>query len=172
MGCSAKAIANHFLDLAREHKTHLSPLKIQKLVYIAHGWHLALSGEPLVDDEYAEAWEYGPVFPSIYHEFKHFGREEITIYATDLDFNDVNEIHTYRPQFDLNDTKASQLLDKVWEVYADESAIQLSNRTHAPGSPWEDTRVGKVKNLNIENGIIKKYYQDLRAKNLAAKNER
>lgn len=53
---SAKEIANYFLELSA--KKDISPLKIQKLVYIAHGWHLALYGEPLVQDELAEAWEY------------------------------------------------------------------------------------------------------------------
>ena len=45
---SAKEIANYFLELSA--KKDISPLKIQKLVYIAHGWHLALYGEPLVQD--------------------------------------------------------------------------------------------------------------------------
>lgn len=74
MGYTAKAVANHLLDFGLTRKNEIPPLKMQKLVYISHGWHLALSdGKPLVSDEYVEAWPYGPVFPSVYHEFKHYG---------------------------------------------------------------------------------------------------
>ena len=50
MGYSAKALANFFI----KNYTNISPLKIQKLVYISHGWHLGLFDEPLVDDEFAK----------------------------------------------------------------------------------------------------------------------
>ena len=71
MGYSAKAPANYFIGKYGRFK--ISPLKLQKLVYISHGWHLAIFDRELVDDEYAEAWQYGPVFPSLYHEFTEFG---------------------------------------------------------------------------------------------------
>ena len=83
MGYSAFAVANYFLRLGRDSGEEITPLKIQKLVYIAHGYHLAFTasdnspnGLPLVDDEFAEAWQYGPVFPSLYHHFKRFGGGE------------------------------------------------------------------------------------------------
>lgn len=63
VGYSAKAVANYFL--AQYGKHGLNPLKLQKLVYIAHGWNLAVRNQPLVDNELPEAWEYGPVFASL-----------------------------------------------------------------------------------------------------------
>jgi len=44
-------------------------MKLQKLVYYAHGWHLALNNEPLIDEQ-VECWQYGPVISSLFHEFK------------------------------------------------------------------------------------------------------
>ena len=85
MGYSAKAVANYFL--AKYGKHGITPLKMQKLVYLSHGWYLAFYDEPLVDDEYAEAWRYGPVFDSLYHEFKHRGRLPITNPARDIDLD-------------------------------------------------------------------------------------
>lgn len=59
----AKAAANYCLDLAEEEGKRLDPMQIQKLVYFAHGWYLALTGEPLVE-EHPEAWAYGRSFPA------------------------------------------------------------------------------------------------------------
>ena len=65
---SALAIANFFLE---NHKS-ISPMKLQKLVYFAHGWNLAISNNPLIKEP-IEAWDYGPVISTIYNEFKLFG---------------------------------------------------------------------------------------------------
>lgn len=55
----------------------LTNLKINKLLYFAQVESLRQRNLPLFDDS-IEAWQYGPVIPSVYHEFKHFGREVIT----------------------------------------------------------------------------------------------
>src|SRR5215467_7486621 len=82
MAYPAKAVANEFLYLAKEERRPVTPMQLLKLVYFAHGWYLALTGERLIDER-VEAWKYGPVVPSIYHEFKRFGNEPITEYATE-----------------------------------------------------------------------------------------
>lgn len=156
VGYSAKAVANHFLS--RYGKHGISPLKIQKLVYIAHGWHLALHGEPLVEDEYAEAWEYGPVFASLYHEFKHRGRLPIAELASELDI-DMNKL---RPRIPASDKDMHDFLDEIWEAYGDYSGFQLSSMCHQPGSPWAEARERSSgrKNVNIDDSIIKEHYEE------------
>jgi len=52
-------------------------MQLIKLVYIAHGWTLGLYNQPLIGKQ-VEAWTYGPVIPSVYHDFKHYGRDPIT----------------------------------------------------------------------------------------------
>ena len=59
-------------------------LQLLKLSYIAHGFKLALFDYPLAD-EAVQAWKYGPVFSTIYGEFKHHGSKEIRDFAMDLD---------------------------------------------------------------------------------------
>ena len=51
MAYDARAIANFFLDKAGEDKQSLDQMKIQKLVYYANGWHLALRSSPLIDEQ-------------------------------------------------------------------------------------------------------------------------
>ena len=166
MKCSAKAIANYFLQ---RHPREISHLKLQKLVYISHGWHLGIFGTPLVEDELAEAWRYGPVFPSLYHEFKVFESKPIDKLATDIEFFNALEkgvekirYNILKPGIDRDDIQKVELLDKIWKGYGNLTAVQLSDLTHADGTPWFDvwnTNPG-FRNLHIDNEIIKAHYQE------------
>lgn len=163
MGYSAKEVANHFLDLARKEGIDLSPLQIQKLVYIAHGWYLAIYEEPLIDDEYAEAWEYGPVFPSLYHEFKEFGADSIKRFATEAYYIDfLEEWDTSTPFVKENDIETQEFLNHIWKLHKELTGGQLINLTHKEDSPWKKTRdrSGNIRNADIDNEVIKNYYKD------------
>ena len=166
MGTSAKAVANHFLKKYGE--TGITPLKIQKLVYIAHGWHLAVRGTPLVNDERAEAWEYGPVYASLYHEFKHRGRLPILDLATDFDEN----MKKFTPKIDHRDEDARKLLDRVWKVYGHMSGTQLSALCHQPGSPWDEARqmFPGIRNAHVDDDRIKIHYENKVERNRAIHN--
>jgi uncharacterized phage-associated protein len=80
MAYDGRAVANYFLSLAAAEGKLLTHLKLQKLLYYAHGRHLALSGEPLVESGF-EAWPYGPVAPDVFSCFRVFGRNPITVPA-------------------------------------------------------------------------------------------
>lgn len=145
-----KAVANYFLKLAERDGKQLTPMQLQKLVYFAHGWHLALRGQPLVD-EHPEAWTYGPVFPSLYHAFKLFGGGPIPRPATEyrLEVNpktgrqtvfnvvtpSLDDIHG-----DEDVEYSKRVIERVWSVYGSWSGVQLSQLTHEPQSPWYATR--------------------------------
>ncbi len=166
MSYSAAAIANYFLDRYGDMKKSpkISPLKLQKLVYVAHGWSLGILGEELVGDEYAEAWEYGPVFPSIYHEFKNFGRYPIDRNAKDLKIDESSfDFSIVTPKINNDDKQTSALLDRIWDVYGGYTPIQISNVTHKDGSPWHQVREASEgkRNTDIDNKIIKEYYAGL-----------
>ena len=173
MGYCALAVANYFLDLGVQDDVDITPLMIQKLVYISHGYHLAFTakyddpnGEPLVDDEFAEAWQYGPVFPSLYYSLRRFGGDPITEPAesNDIIYDEdsgklriVSEI----PRIDENNKFVCTLLSKVWDAYRSYTGYQLSSVTHKNGTPWDDTvkeHGGSFKNANIKNKVIRNYY--------------
>ncbi len=56
----ALAVANYMLELAKEEGKELQPLKLMKLVYIAHGFMLALLGRSALNPRFdrVEAWQY------------------------------------------------------------------------------------------------------------------
>jgi uncharacterized phage-associated protein len=134
MSYDPKAVANYFIERAKEDGVPVSPLKLQKLVFFAHGWNLALINAPLIRES-VQAWKFGPVVPSLYHEFKDFGNDPIRIKATTFSF-DNDTIRTETPEVPDSDDTTKRLLSKVWDVYGGVRAIDLSNLTHAPNSPW------------------------------------
>lgn len=161
MTYSALAIANSFIELAKQKKreSELTHLKLQKLVYFAHAWNLAIKDEPLVDEQ-PEAWDYGPVFSSVYHEFKSFGKKPISRPGTIpvpcgegpfFDFEFVS------PFIKNDDIETQSLLEKIWDVYSKFSASQLSELTHKKDSPWDTTR--SQSGSAISNDLIKEYMQ-------------
>ena len=165
MGYSALAIANYFIEKAPPDS--VTPMKIQKLVFLAHGWHLGVTGKPLVDDEYAEAWMYGPVFPSLYHAFKRYGSDPIQESATDIDVNEDGLWAVYTPGVKEDDQNTVQCLDKIREVYGKMTGAKLSAITHASSSPWRAARDkgAHVRNTHIPNADVQKYYRGLAEKN-------
>lgn len=157
---SAKAIANAFLDIAESEGAKIAPMKIQKLVYIAHGWGLGFLGTPLINEE-VEAWKYGPVINVLYHEFKQYGSSFITRKATDVRLDSktlkiLEEVPNVLP--DDNDVNA--LLSKIWSVYGKFTGPQLSDITHLAGSPWDITYNGAHQRI-IPREIIEQHYKAL-----------
>lgn len=154
---NARAVANYFLDLASKEGRTIDPMGIQKLVYFAHGWNLAMYGRPLISQP-VEAWDYGPVIRDLYHDFKRFGNGPIQQPA--MEFNVVPG--TMRLQFTKPDlagcapSETLSLLNRVWDVYKPFSSIQLSNMTHAPGSPWKTARDQRMS--VIPDDIIKQWF--------------
>lgn len=162
MGYPAAAIANELLELARLDGKKLTPMQVQKLVYFAHGWNLALTGEPLIDER-IEAWEYGPVVKSLYKDFREFGSGFITKLAKAPDLDGAEYSWTTPciddgPDDELNEfTKA--LVQKIWEVYGGYSAFRLSEMTHAETSPWTAAR--RNPHQFIPDDSIRDYFKQM-----------
>ncbi|MDX2267707.1 MAG: DUF4065 domain-containing protein [Bryobacter sp.] len=122
-------IANYFLaTLDSEAGDLMSNLKLQKLVYYAQGFHLALYDKPLFDSP-IEAWAHGPVVPELYHRFKAYG-------ANAIPETPAIEVSHYGPQ-------VLELLEEVSTVYGQFSATKLRNMTHEE-APWKQTPLGQV----------------------------
>lgn len=130
-------VANSFLFKAKaEGVCDIDPLKIQKLVYCLHGWHLATRNAPAVGERF-QAWPYGPVLSSLYHEFKASGSKPIEAYATEVDPISGK----YRSMMvALEDASFQEVFNAVWNRYKGLNGLQLSALTHAPGTPWKKAR--------------------------------
>ena len=130
---SASDIANFMIACSFIEKIPLSPMKLIKLVYIAYGWGLVFLNQKLFNED-IEAWQYGPVIPSIYHEFKRFGKEAID--EMSISMNEMTgDLSVNRVNLKDGD-EVYKLLNLVWRFYRNYSSVELSDLTHQEGSPW------------------------------------
>lgn len=172
MACDPKAIANYLLDLAWSKDETLTPMKLQKLVYFAHGWHLALTNKSLLTES-VQAWKFGPVIPTLYADFKYFGNQAIKEKARDLrdkDPSDGYHLEMFEPSLDdypagddLEVAKA--ILNRIYDVYGKYDGLQLSDMTHREGTPWQVVHQGYPKGLpqrvRIPEDVIKQCFREL-----------
>ena len=133
-GTSAQTVANHFVELHRA-GDGISNLKLQKLLYYAQAWHLALYDEPLFRDR-IEAWVHGPVVPPVFGAFKHNGWQPIYSTVGSAVLPDRFEPH----------------LTEVVKVYGGFTATELERMTHQE-SPWKEAR-GGIPNHRPSQAVI------------------
>jgi uncharacterized phage-associated protein len=150
MSVSPIVIANKFIELASANGTAMSNMKLQKLVYIAHGFFLGYTDRPL-SSEPPQAWQYGPVFPSLYRELRDYGAGLI------------NRPIEAAPSLE-SDTEEAELIAAVWNSYGKLSAASLVSRTHAAGTPWSEAWTPTCYKVNISESSIKSHFKELIAK--------
>ena len=143
---TAHDVANYFLSLVDEEAgDSLSNLKLQKLVYYAQGFQLALTGKPLFPEQ-IEAWEHGPVVSSLYRNFKQHGAEQIPAPEGGVDRSQ------YSPEI-------ADLLDEVYSVYGQFSASKLRGMTHEE-PPWREA-CSSYPSSEISLPSMQKYFSTL-----------
>ena len=140
-------IADYFIWLANESGSFISNLKLQKLVYYAQAWHLALYDQPLFDEDF-EAWIHGPVIPVLYQQYKSFGRKPID--------KDVREKDIEFP------SNINEFLEQLSNEYFHCDARELELMSHLE-DPWLLARNGLDKDIScstiISKDSMKKYYK-------------
>lgn len=157
MAADARAIANLLLDMAESKGLSLSITSLLKIVYFAHGWHLARFGSPLVGQPF-EAWEHGPVVRVIYDAFK--GESGRKIEGRAKVFSAANA--RYEVATCSVDVDTSKFLESILESYAQFHPYSLSEMTHEVGSPWRQVweRASKeaVPGMRIPDTAIREYF--------------
>ncbi len=150
---TAGSVANEFINLCSKHSVELTNMKLVKLMYIAQGLSLSILNRPIFKDDKIEAWKYGPVVPSIYHEFKHYKSKPITSKSIVLDGGNWDNLS--EPSLTNEDDK--KIVKLTWKLYKDMTPLDLVDLTHRAGTPWSLTyQFGK--NMTIDNKLIKRYY--------------
>lgn len=133
----------------------LSNLKLQKLLYYAQAWYLAIYDKVLFPEKF-QAWVHGPVSRVIYDRFK----QDKSLYS-DISLSDMDQT------FDPNKLSSEQRkhIEEVLDVYAKYTAMQLELMTHEE-DPWIEARKGYLDTQRCEVEISEKTMTDYYRKRL------
>lgn len=130
------SVANYFIEKSRKSHVLITPMKIIKLTYISFGWYSGLYQGNILFNEDIQAWKYGPVISSLYHELKSYKNNPVETLIESTVWN--NKSDQSESTFPLpKDKKIVQFLDRIWEIYSKFTALQLSAYTHQQDSPWD-----------------------------------
>ncbi|MGC1404614.1 MAG: type II toxin-antitoxin system antitoxin SocA domain-containing protein [Thermodesulfobacteriota bacterium] len=141
-------IADWFLcSIDRGAGDSLTHLELQKLVYYAQAWALALFNRPLFDEDF-EAWVHGPALPSLFRRFKGSSWQALSI-----------------PQkCPKVDEQTQELLNDILAIYGQHSGKYLESLTHHE-LPWREAR-GELppdakSSAKIKKETMRTFYADL-----------
>lgn len=145
----ATDIANWFLmAVDRESGDSITHLKLQKLLYYAQAWTLALLKKPLFDEE-IQAWMHGPVIPEVFTKYAEYSYKEIPAPNPE----ECIEI----------DKEHEEILEKVMDSYGIFQAKYLEELTHSE-VPWKLARGGLSKEAKCTNIITKESMEEFYTK--------
>lgn len=140
-------VANAFIDLAGD--AGVSHMKLQKLVYLTlEDWLRSHESSFLIGAP--EVWQYGPVFPDLYHALKSYKSEEIK-----------SLINPFGVAPTVTDPNVMESIQRVWDQYKYSPATRLSDLTHRHGGPW--FQIAERYNFKVPYGtsipedVIKRY---------------
>lgn len=128
----------------------MSHLKLQKLIYMIEGYHLAyFNGESLFDEDF-QAWTHGPVCRAVFDILK----DKAILYG-DVRYvqNEGERVPTDILAESLSSEQIS-LINEVLDLYKDESGMTLESMTHNQ-KPWLEARGGLPYYAKCETVISK-----------------
>lgn len=136
---AAKDIARYTVNKCIKSNRPISNLQLQKILYFCQKEYNEKTGQALFDDDF-EAWQYGPVIPSVYRMFSLFGGMKIT--------RSVNE--------DIEiDEATKRLINPIIDKYSNYAAWDLVSMTHRKGDAWDKIfQGGKGNKLLIPKEMI------------------
>lgn len=145
MGSKSLAVAQCIVDKS---ETPITPMKLLKLVYIAHGYRLGLDGAPLLDEQ-VQAWKFGPVVASVYHAVRDYCSCPVTKVAGAGEWTGLLTI------------RELMIISIVLDKYGQVDAVALSGATHKSGTPWSTTWEYHEQNAEISNDLITYFYRNM-----------
>ena len=145
---NALTVAQHIIDYSNSNGYGISNLKLQKVLYFVQAKFLVstVDHSPCFSDT-IEAWDFGPVVPSVYHRYKVYGS---AIIPSGL-FDPILSLY---PQISESD---KGMINSMVDQLKDYSAAALVQVTHRQ-SPWKNAYVRGFNNP-ISNQAIRTFFE-------------
>lgn len=120
---SALELSKYIISACSSDNMPISNLQLQKILYIIQSEFLKKNKEAFPDE--FEAWQFGPVIPSVYRQYCGFGGRSIKM-TYDIA---LNEYHS--------DEK--NLITRIIRINREKKPWDLVRETHQKGKAWDIT---------------------------------
>ena len=140
----ALTVARYIIERCNSQNRTISNLKLQKILYFVQAEFLVAKGYPCFSEE-IEAWDFGPVVPEVYQEYKFFGGANIPVIG-----------RSFRPILVSDDDQ--ELIDGIVDECAKYSASALVEITHKQ-APWKKAYRPGYSNV-IPKKSIQEFFQE------------
>lgn len=154
-------VCRHIINYSNEKGYGISNLKLQKILYFVQAYFLIdkKKQHPCFDEK-IEAWDFGPVVPVAYHEYKAYGSGNIPTIKSYMLINKNNFWDSKRVEFNDNIIKDEdkKLIDSVVDNFHEYSATDLVSLTHEQ-TPWINA-YKRYENNEITTKAIKEYFDE------------
>lgn len=117
----AKSVANYVIAYGMKIGHPVNNLQQQKILYYIQVHFLKKKGIPFFKDE-IEAWQFGPVIPTVYYQYAAWGPAPITMFKTQ--------------KIDLEQEEKKDL-DQIVKEKAVLSLLEIVADTNQKGKAWD-----------------------------------
>ena len=152
-------VARYVINYSNERGYGISNLKLQKVLYFVQAYFLTAtdSQQPCFYDK-IEAWDFGPVVPNAYHEFKQYGSGSIPWIDSYIVFDSDNIWNSHREPYnpDVITPNDRKMIASVVDKFSKYSASGLVDLTHRQ-APWRDA-YRRFTNSEITIESIRRYF--------------
>lgn len=129
---------------------NLSNLPMHKILYIADMNFVGKTGDRLLDENF-QAWDHGPVLPSLYRRCKAFGSKPVP--------------NVFWGSRDISNERETNMLQLAWDRLRDLTPGQLVGITHSDLGAWVRRYSPGARNIVISKKDMEDEYERRRESN-------
>lgn len=159
MAYDALDIARYVIKYSNDQDYGVSNLKLQKILYFIQAYFLIQTNHPCFREP-IEAWDFGPVVPTVYKQYKMYASADVPTMESYISFDGDDIWKSKRIRFNKINIKDEDkiLINKVVDKFSEYSATDLVTLTQHQ-TPWIDA-FSSGKNNEISLDIIKDYFSN------------
>lgn len=151
-------------SIAGEYHRKVNNLELQKYLYFLNARFLVETGEPLFQDD-IEKWKFGPVIPTVYHEYKNFGAASINAVSNHetLQIVDGKVVFVEKPSnFNCLKSEVKRIINETVNSLSMIDRFDLVEKTHTH-TEWKKDELRIMngeRHLKYSNDGIKEYFSN------------
>ena len=152
-------ICHHVVNYSNNNDYGISNLKLQKILYFIQAYFVMnTTDHSACFEERIEAWDFGPVVPTAYHAYKHYGSGDIPSVVSYFEFDEDSMwgLKAVKYEDSVISVEHKMLIDSVVDGFKDFSATDLVTITHRQ-APWKNAYVPHMNN-EITIAAIREYF--------------